>query len=371
MSEKLWQKVCRVIATAGVMPFPKEFDDILLEIFQNLITEEQGRFLLNFRKPSLNMDQIKQKTKGEFDENDINRMLKDLMANGVIVKSQSRTTGIDVYRLMGPFPGMFEYTMMKGETGEKQKKIAVLFEKLFDEMTERTQKNYDNIASQFSKIRNVPTARVVPVEKEVEVGQEEVIPAENIIKLLDDYDVIALTNCYCRHEKDLVDKHCKVTDEKLNCFLLGKGAKHAIEQDFAKQITKEETIRILRKAEDEALVHRVFHVHLDPKKEIEGICACCKCCCGGFELYYRGASPFFTSTSYLARVNKESCIGCGTCVEKCPMETIDLEDTVAVINEEKCIGCGVCAHHCPEETIHLERTGTRYVVVPPIKLTAD
>jgi len=371
MSEKLWQKVVRIVATAGAIPFPKDYDNVIIEILQNLINEEQARFLLHFKKPSLNIDQILEKTKDEFDENAIKRLLKELMTNGVIVKSQSRSTGIDVYRLLGPFPGMFEYTMMKGETGEKQKKIAGLFEKMFDEMTERTQKNYDAITSQFKRIREMPTARVIPVEKEVEVGQEEVIPGENIIKLLDDYDVIALTNCYCRHEKDLVEKHCKVTDEKLNCFLLGKSAKHAIEQDFAKPISKENAIKILRKTEDDALVHRIFHVHLDPQKEIEGICACCKCCCGGFELYYRGASPFFTSTSYLAKVIKDDCIGCGTCVEKCPMETIELVDTVAEINEEKCIGCGVCAHHCPEEAINLERTGHRYVFVPPIRITAE
>lgn len=371
MSENLWQKVVRVVATAGAVPFPKDYDGIIIEILQNLINEEQARLLLHFKKPSLNMAQILERTEDEFKEKEVKRLLKELLAGGVLVKSQSRTTGIDVYRLLGPFPGMFEYTMMKGETGEKQKRIAHLFEKLFDEMTERTQKNYDAITSQFKKVRELPTARVVPVEKEVKVGEEEVIPGENIIKLLDDYELIALTNCYCRHEKELVDNPCKVTDEKLNCLLLGKGAKHAIEQGFAKPISKEETIKILRQAEKEALVHRVFHVHLDPKREIEAICNCCKCCCGGFELYHRGASPFFTSTSYLAKVNRDDCIGCGTCVEKCPMETIELVDTVAQINEDKCIGCGVCAHHCPEEAIHLQRTGHRFVFVPPIKLTAD
>ena len=80
-------------------------------------------------------------------------------------------------------------------------------------------------------------------------------------------------------------------------------------------------------------------------------------------------SSFFTSTSYLAKVIKDDCIGCGTCVEKCPMETIELVDAIAVINEEKCIGCGVCAHHCPEEAIKLERTGSREVFLPPVKIS--
>jgi MinD superfamily P-loop ATPase len=76
-------------------------------------------------------------------------------------------------------------------------------------------------------------------------------------------------------------------------------------------------------------------------------------------------------SSYLARVEDDSCIGCGTCVEKCPLETIVLKDTIAVVNEDKCIGCGVCAHHCPEEAIHLERIGPRHVFIPPKKIEVE
>ena len=103
----------------------------------------------------------------------------------------------------------------------------------------------------------------------------------------------------------------------------------------------------------------------DLQKDIEGICSCCKCCCGIFQLFYGGVMPFHTITSYIAKVKEDDCVGCGTCVEKCPMETIDLEDAIAIINENKCIGCGVCAHHCPEGAIYLERTGPRNVFIPP------
>ncbi|MFX0044085.1 MAG: indolepyruvate ferredoxin oxidoreductase subunit alpha, partial [Candidatus Hodarchaeota archaeon] len=97
-------------------------------------------------------------------------------------------------------------------------------------------------------------------------------------------------------------------------------------------------------------------------------CNCCSCCCGMFQMYYRGVLPLHTISSYLAKVDDQICIGCGTCVEKCPMETIDLDDSIANVNDEKCIGCGVCAHHCPEEAINLERTGPRHVFIPPKKL---
>jgi len=87
-------------------------------------------------------------------------------------------------------------------------------------------------------------------------------------------------------------------------------------------------------------------------------------------MYYRGAMPFRSTTSYLAVVNEEECIGCGTCVEKCPMETISLVDDIAKINNEKCIGCGVCAHHCPQEAIKLEYN-KREVFIPPLKIASN
>ena len=80
--------------------------------------------------------------------------------------------------------------------------------------------------------------------------------------------------------------------------------------------------------------------------------------------------PFHTVSSYLAKVNEDDCVGCGTCEQKCPIEAIDLVDAIANINEDICIGCGVCAHLCPEEAIHLERTGPRDVFIPMKKITS-
>jgi len=53
------------------------------------------------------------------------------------------------------------------------------------------------------------------------------------------------------------------------------------------------------------------------------------------------------------------------------MDTIDLDDTIAVVHEEKCIGCGLCAHHCPEDSIHLKRTGPRDVFLLPKKMKIE
>jgi ferredoxin len=50
-------------------------------------------------------------------------------------------------------------------------------------------------------------------------------------------------------------------------------------------------------------------------------------------------------------VDKDKCVGCGVCVEKCPVEAISMEDEKAVINMVTCIHCGTCHDVCPQEAV--------------------
>ena len=47
------------------------------------------------------------------------------------------------------------------------------------------------------------------------------------------------------------------------------------------------------------------------------------------------------------------CLGFGTCVKVCQFDAIHVKDGVAVVDREKCVGCGSCAAECPRGVIAL------------------
>ena len=46
-------------------------------------------------------------------------------------------------------------------------------------------------------------------------------------------------------------------------------------------------------------------------------------------------------------IDRETCTGCGSCIEVCPPQAIEMVDEKAFISEEFCEECGFCAAECP------------------------
>ncbi|NOZ58600.1 MAG: hydrogenase iron-sulfur subunit [Euryarchaeota archaeon] len=58
----------------------------------------------------------------------------------------------------------------------------------------------------------------------------------------------------------------------------------------------------------------------------------------------------------VARVDTDSCVGCGLCYEDCPYGAISMEGEVAQVSPERCACCGTCVGSCNFNAIALGET---------------
>jgi NAD-dependent dihydropyrimidine dehydrogenase PreA subunit len=55
---------------------------------------------------------------------------------------------------------------------------------------------------------------------------------------------------------------------------------------------------------------------------------------------------------YKPEVDEEKCVGCGECVDVCPVDVYEMQDDKSVpVNAEECIGCESCVEVCEQDAI--------------------
>ena len=374
--DEKYKKAGEIISTAGGTPIP--VNDTLIKILKYFIMEDELDFITAFNdKKSQTMEQLKQSS--GLSEEEINNKVKNLSHRGVIF-NQPNSKGLMVFRLLPLVNvGTFEYTFMgKIEKNERNREISLLFDKLFAELEQMVQTNYDALIPHLLTLP--PVDRTVPIfdnkpkkekikiviDQEISAAADKIVPTKKVEELIQKFDEIAVGHCFCRHHKDMSGTPCKQTNERENCFTFGKSARFTSEQGFSRMISKDEALVILKKAEDAGLVHKAYHPNFDTSKDETSICNCCRCCCAnGVD---NMIIPIANATNFLSVVNTDLCIGCGNCVKHCHTYAAYLtDDKKAGRKAELCIGCGVCAHLCPQNAISMIEGKERIVRIKPKK----
>ena len=110
-------------------------------------------------------------------------------------------------------------------------------------------------------------------------------------------------------------------------------------------------MRILREANEANLVLQSSNT-----KEAVVICCCCGCCCGVLTPLKRLEAPAAeVASAFAAAYDREACIGCLRCVDRCQMDAIRQEGEGVVLNRDRCIGCGLCVATCSSGALRLVR----------------
>ena len=374
MLDEKYRTTCLRMNKAGGTAVP--VDENLIDLLKLIIPEEDDLDFINKtfrRKASQTMEQLKESS-GRSEEELLEKVVA-LAKKGVMFNQPNRS-GVMVYKLM-PFVdvGLFEYTFMGPlERNEHTIKLAELYSKLFDNLYGLVQNNYDKIIPMLINQPNVD--RTVPllknketgedveiiINEELDVGEEVIIPSQDIEEIINKFDAIAVGHCFCRHFKDLTGDPCKMDGPRESCFTFGKSAHHVAENGFGRLVTKEEAMKIMRECEAAGLIHKAYHPHFDIHKDETSVCNCCNCCCGQAGIH----TPTRSWVRYISTINQDKCVGCGTCIEKCQFHALELnDDGKAERINENCMGCGSCAYFCPENAIAMIEQPRTVNILPP------
>ncbi|GAB4271989.1 MAG: 4Fe-4S binding protein [Deferrisomatales bacterium] len=272
-------------------------------------------------------------------ENELAEALDRLAGRGLVYsrKEPGGRTGYALHRVGFGFPQSFFW---RGADTEPARKMSRLVLRYF---------NREVTAEAFGGAGTKPY-RYVPVEKSLRPGLQAVYPHHWMDAVLDGATRFAVAHCPCRVEAEILGRACGHPLEV--CLKFDEMADYLIERGLGRALTREEARRIVRESAEAGLVHFVDNAVGGVKHN----CNCCGCSCWNVGPIRRRKIPrdALMDTYFLRRTDPERCVGCGRCVEICPVAALTPGEPCPQVDEQWCIGCGVCAVPCPRDAVFVE-----------------
>lgn len=132
---------------------------------------------------------------------------------------------------------------------------------------------------------------------------------------------IGASICSCRYGRKKLDEGC-ADDYEGWCIGVGDMADYCRETGRGYDVTYEQAMEILKRAEDNGFVHQITNI--DGEDKIFAICNCNVKICNALRTSQLFNTPNMSASAYRAHVDKEKCVACGRCVEYCPAGALKL-----------------------------------------------
>lgn len=162
--------------------------------------------------------------------------------------------------------------------------------------------------------------RVLPIERSID-GNSKRATYEELSKHLNEATVFTVSDCSCRTSREAMGEGCGHLKEEM-CIQLDHAAEYYIKTGRGRQITREEAFEIIKKAEDNGLMHSV--PNLDSPGHTHAICNCCGCGCYAMRLANEFLNNDIVRSNYKSVVDESNCVACGECVDVCPTNALRL-----------------------------------------------
>jgi len=160
--------------------------------------------------------------------------------------------------------------------------------------------------------------RVIPIERALD-GSTRQASYEEISHHLNAAHRFSVSDCSCRTAREAMGEGCGHLKEEM-CIQLDHAAEYYIRTGRAREITREEAFEIIRKAEDNGLMHQIPNTDGDGKTH--AICNCCGCSCFATRIAGMWNNPDMVRSNYVSQIDKDKCVACGECVENCPTNAL-------------------------------------------------
>ena len=319
--------------------FPRAESGADLKVLKAFFTPEEAELATYLNFTAVPLNEIYSRCKYQMRIQELQEKLDKMVEKGIIFSISPLKSKIKSYGNLPYAIGFFEEHVNR----------------LTKDMAEASEEyGLDFIREFLGEKTGIPQMRTVPVN--AAISHENLVQSyDNARKILDAIEgPFAVAPCVCVQSKELAGYKCK-HDMVERCMVNNQGY---IDNGNAREITKHQAFEILEKAEEIGLV-----IQPGNTKQPGGFCLCCGCCCGILTYGKKLEEPARVfATNFYSEVETETCTGCGTCEEFCPMDAI-IVDEVARISRDRCIGCGVCVSKCPTSSIHLRNK--KQVKVPP------
>ena len=162
---------------------------------------------------------------------------------------------------------------------------------------------------------------VIPVEKAIP-AESKSIPIEHLSHWLKKYEGhIGVSVCSCRKQQRIRGEGSGDIEAEW-CIGVGDFSDYCRETNHGRDITYEEAMEILQKAEDRGYVHQITNI--DGENKIFGICNCAVGVCNALRTSQLFNTPNLSASAYVAESDGEKCVACGKCVETCPAGAVRL-----------------------------------------------
>lgn len=294
------------------------YEDSEYKCLDVLLDDDMCEIMMHMKLNTIRTtEEIAQRSKRstEFTQEQIDKLVK----TGVVrKKTENGKTG---YTYPIWVPGIMEGFMSNKEQCDKYPILGECFE-------EYTRKRLGVLVPFLS--HGMAFMRVMPVMSAIE-SNSRTASTDELRTIIENTDAISVGPCSCRRSRRLMGEGCGHIEDDM-CIYIGENAKNFAELGDHRMITKEEAYEILKRAEDNGLVHEINQT--DGIDSVGAICNCCGCSCYALRIANYFRTPEGISSNYRAKVDKEKCVACGQCVENCQTNAIRLGKKLCSINPD-------------------------------------